>query len=171
MALTHPATWDEATLLAQCRIQRTRRSGPGGQHRNKVETAVVITFLPAEVRVEASERRSQPQNLRVAIRRLRWALARAVRSEVVAGAAPSPLWAARLTGKRLTISANHEDFPALLAEGLDVLYAHQLDPVAAAQQLGCSTSQLCRLLSLDPAAWQQVNTDRRRRGLAALRRR
>ena len=38
---SHPATWPEGRLLKHCSSRRQRRSGPGGQHRNKVETAVV----------------------------------------------------------------------------------------------------------------------------------
>ena len=76
----HPAAlpWEE--LERQCDIKRTRGSGPGGQHRNKVETAIVITHRESGIRGEASERRSQAQNLAVAWNRLRVALALGVRT-------------------------------------------------------------------------------------------
>ncbi|MCY2992774.1 MAG: peptide chain release factor-like protein [Planctomycetota bacterium] len=54
--MIHPAALAIDQLLRECQIVRTRRSGPGGQHRNKVETAVVITHLPSGVKGEASER-------------------------------------------------------------------------------------------------------------------
>ena len=34
-------------LLAQCEVQAHRAGGPGGQHRNKAETAVRLWALPA----------------------------------------------------------------------------------------------------------------------------
>ncbi len=52
-----------------------RASGPGGQHRNKVESGVRLTHLPSGVVVQATERRSQHQNREVALRRLAAALA------------------------------------------------------------------------------------------------
>jgi len=167
MPAAHPAAWPEEELLRNCEFTFTRRRGPGGQHRNKVETAVVVTFVPAGVQAEASERRSQLQNRQEAIRRLRLKLARHVRSTGT-GAGPSPLWRERLAGRRLAVSPQHADYPALLAEALDALYESELQPAVAAERLECSTSQLLRLIQRNAAAWQQVNEDRVRRGLPPL---
>jgi hypothetical protein len=164
----HPAALDEAALLADCRFRRQRRSGPGGQHRNKVETAVAVTHLPTGVRGAASERRSQAQNRQQAVFRLRLNLALAVR-QTGPLAAPSPRWQQRCQSGRIVVSSQHDDFPPLLAEALDALAATGMDHRQAAQHLGCSPTQLVRLLQLEPRAVHQVNQQRRELGLHPLR--
>ena len=67
---------DDEALLAQCQVQAHRASGPGGQHRNKAETAVRLVHLPSGVTVEGKDERSRTQNLRIALGRLREKLAR-----------------------------------------------------------------------------------------------
>lgn len=52
----------------ELRVDRTRGSGPGGQHRNKVETAVRITHLPTGLQAWSSRGRSQADNLATARR-------------------------------------------------------------------------------------------------------
>jgi hypothetical protein len=165
----HPAAIDSEQLLAECDVRRTRRSGPGGQNRNKVETAVVLVHRPTGIGAEASERRSQGENLRVAVFRLRLNLAREVRRPVAADAAPSELWQTRCRDGRIVVSAGHDDFPALLAEALDMLAAHGFDPRPAAAVLGCTASQLTRFLKAEPPALVRVNEERRKQGLHALR--
>lgn len=62
---------DDDALLGQCEVENLRASGPGGQHRNKTETAIRLKHLPTGLVAGASERRSRQQNLGVALERLR----------------------------------------------------------------------------------------------------
>jgi hypothetical protein len=163
----HPAAIDPAQLLRACDVKRTRRSGPGGQNRNKVETAVVLRHLPTGIEAEANERRSQSENLNKAVFRLRVSLALSVRTEQD-GRIPSPLWQGRCRGGRLAINPEHDDFPAILAEALDALELQSMDVKAAAEALGCSPSQLTKLLKAEPRALAQVNAHRLETGLSAL---
>ena len=51
-------------------ITYTRGSGPGGQHKNKVETCVVITHKPTGISVRCQETRSRHWNLELAKKNL-----------------------------------------------------------------------------------------------------
>ncbi len=163
----HPAALPEAQLLAACQLERLRRSGPGGQRRNKVETGVRLHHRPTGLVGEATERRSALQNQQAALQRLRYLLALRIRS--TPASEPGPLWQARSRGGRLAINPDHPDAPALLAEALDVLHSLEWNHQSAASHLGVSSTQLIRLLSLDPRALQQLNDARAERGLAPLR--
>jgi hypothetical protein len=165
----HPACVDADQLRRQCQTTRTRRTGPGGQHRNKVETAIVLLHVPTGVSAEASERRSQAENLDSAVFRLRVNLALAVRHPRQRGATPSVLWQSRVRQGRLAVNPAHADFPALLAEALDVLSAHGDDLRAAAADLGCTPTQLARFLGLEPRALARHNASRRALGLRPLK--
>jgi hypothetical protein len=164
----HPAADPPERLADDCDVRRTRRSGPGGQNRNKVETAVVLVHRPTGVGAEASERRSQAENLRVALHRLRMNLALEIRRESGPDEPPSALWRSRCRGGRIVVSPEHDDFPAIIAEALDVLEAHALDPKPSAEVLGCTPSQLTKLLKAEPRALRAVNERRRARGLHPL---
>jgi hypothetical protein len=163
----HHAALPEPALLRDCDETRTRRGGPGGQHRNKVETAVVLLHRPTGLTAEASERRSQAENRRVAVRRLRLALALGHRLPPDP-AGPSRLWRARASGGRIRVALDHADYPALVAEAFDRLAAcsWQLPPAAAA--LGVSPSQLARLCRREPAAWTALGRERVAAGLPPL---
>jgi hypothetical protein len=165
----HPALLDADSLLKECTLGTMRRSGPGGQHRNKTESAVVLTHVPTGVTGQASERRSQADNRNVALRRLRLNLALDVRTPALAERAPTPLWRSRVRNEQIHVNVHHADLPALLAEALDVLADRRGHLHSSAEQLQITPSQLQKLLRLEPRAWELLNTWRRQAGLSPLR--
>ncbi|MCC5821884.1 MAG: hypothetical protein LAT64_01195 [Phycisphaerales bacterium] len=165
----HPASMDDDALLARCTVHHTRGTGPGGQHRHNNQTAVVLTDGPTGRSAQASERRSAEENKRVALRRLRLVLAVEHREAVPAGEIRSEMWRLRTPGGRIVLSPRHRDYPAMLAEAMDVLEACGLDPKRAALRLGVSPSQLIRMISDHPPALAAVNRARKARGEHELR--
>lgn len=161
----HPAALAPDVLHARCRETRTRRSGPGGQHRNKVETAIVLFDPVTEISAEASERRSQADNRRVAIFRLRLNLAMEFRTDTALLTAPSDLWNTRCQHGRISINPSHDDYPALLGEALDWIVSSEWDVSAAAEHLNATSSQIIRLLKHEPRALMLVNRERQQRGM------
>lgn len=56
-------------------IKFTKGSGPGGQHKNKVETCVVITHIPTGLQEKCQDTRSKERNLKIAKERLKGKIA------------------------------------------------------------------------------------------------
>ncbi len=164
----HPAELPIPELLKECDVIHTRRSGPGGQHRNKVETAVVLTHRPSGLKAEGSERRSQSENLEVATGRMRRTLAVSVRTYRPIENAPSTLWKSRLRGTRIEINGEHADFPAVLAESLDLLAQADWNAPELAPRLSTTLSQLVKFWKKEPAALLRINAERARRGFGRL---
>jgi hypothetical protein len=166
----HPSQLPLEELLAQCDVTRTRRSGPGGQHRNKTETAIVLVHRPTQIQGEASERRSQAENHRMALQRLRVKLALESRTPAEElTSSPSALWHSRLKGERIVCSAEHEDYPALLAEVCDLLASVEFDVPQVAGRLACTASQLVKFLAAEPSALVWLNRKRAERNLRPLK--
>ena len=70
---------DKAQLKRETRVETFRGSGPGGQHRNKVETAVRATHVPSGLTAMAADTRSQYRNRELALNRLEEKLDRLTR--------------------------------------------------------------------------------------------
>ena len=67
---------DPDILKKQVVVETYRSSGPGGQRKNKVETAVRLNHPPSGITVVATEHRSQAENRKLAFERLRERLIR-----------------------------------------------------------------------------------------------
>lgn len=71
---------NDERLLRQCQVDYRRDSGPGGQKRNKIESAVRLTHRPTAIVANAAEDRSQHRNKAIALKRLRKLIAYNVRT-------------------------------------------------------------------------------------------
>lgn len=92
---------DEA-LLAECDVQVFRSSGPGGQSVNTADSAVRLIHRPTCITVSCQRQRSQLQNKRECLRRLREKIeaSQRVRTPRVATRPSATQRAKRLTTKR-----------------------------------------------------------------------
>ena len=163
---------DEA-LIAQSEVDRYRASGPGGQHRNKTESAVRLRHKPSGASAIGEDSRSQAENKLHAVRRLRSAIALALREPIALdGYAPSRRLAALVAGGTAPLGARTRltgDYWAAIAELLDLLVAGELEIGATAQRLGITTGALSKLLLHDDQVGRVVNDLRRARNLRPLR--
>lgn len=161
----------EERLLAQCRWEAFRGPGPGGQKRNKTSSAVRLVHMPTGLSAIAHESRSQAQNRRKALMRLRHRLALELRQPIDPATFVRPGWFEALLGegRRLELGQRSEDYLPALGLVLDVLEAAGGSVSEAARLLGISTGNLVRFLEKDEKAWGRVNQMRKGAGLKALR--
>jgi hypothetical protein len=151
-------TMTDEGLLRQCRTDVFRGTGPGGQKRNRTESAVRLTHSRTGVTAGCDETRSQHLNRQLALRKLRHELAlrcRCLPALPYAGSwAPGP---------------KSVDYPGWVAAVLDHLEEQQFRLSEAGAKLGVSTGRLVRDLAAADALWQIVNAGRQRYGHPALR--
>jgi len=172
MRNSHPASWSDDELLAHSKLSFSRASGPGGQNRNKVETSVQVEFLPAKIIAQASERRTQNENRKIALQRLRCKLAVDFRVLPIVGTAPvadaTSLWRRYCVNGRINVSESNADWPAILAELMDSLSSHGWNINSAAESLSTSSSQLVKLLKKHSPAFSRLNEERIKQGQRPL---
>jgi hypothetical protein len=160
-------------LIAQCEVDRYRASGPGGQHRNKTESAVRLRHKLSGLSAIGEDSRSQAENKMHAVRRLRSAIALEAREPVALDRyAPSRRLAALVAGGTAPLGAKTRltgEYWAAIAELLDLLVAGDLEIGATAQRLGITTGALSKLLLHDEQVGRAVNDLRRSRQMRPLR--
>lgn len=155
---------DDDALLAHCHQECFRAPGPGGQHKNKTDSAVRLSVLGGTVTALCSDHRSQHRNRSEALRRLRSALAINLRMPIEADRH------AKLWSGPWKLGLKDRRYPELLAHILDVMASNKWAVGLSAKALGTSTGKLVRLLSRDPQAWNAVNQARAKLDLVNLRR-
>jgi len=150
---------NDAALLRQCLEERYRASGPGGQRRNKVETALRLRHPPSGVVAQAEESRSLEENRVRALRRVRERIALEVRApfDLASPALPPELLAQRGPRGALSVNPRNAVYPLVLAATLDALAAAEGSYARAARALGVTTSQLLRFLKSDAQIWRAVS--------------
>ncbi len=154
---------DDAALLARCRVERIARGGPGGQHANKTASGVRLRHASG-VAAESSEHREGAANRAAALRRLRLALACAVR-----GGADRAWLDGLVRGGRLACGAQAPSWPRAAAVLLDALHEARGSLREAAAACGLSTTQLASALAADRPVRAAADAIRSAHGLSPLR--
>ena len=148
----------DAEFLRQCREEPYRASGPGGQRRNKVETAVRLHHAQSGLSAHSADSRSREENKRRALRRLRERIAFEVR--VPLGGVPEEFAAQRGPDGALAVNAKNPNYAIVAATALDALTAAGGSYAEAAKALDITTSQLLRFLKADRELWRAVSGSR-----------
>lgn len=164
VAAPHPAVIDAEQLLESCGLRTQRRSGPGGQHRNKTSSGVFLCHEPTNIVGEATEKRSQADNRAVALQRLRYRLAVEVRTPSLLDQECDSNEEAELRtqyrGSPLKIGERNYTRPGVLALILNDLHAAGGQPSAVSPVWQTTTSALIRLIKSHPPAFQFLNAIR-----------
>lgn len=166
-ALRALVTATDEQLLAGCKVDNYRASGPGGQKRNKTSSAVRLRHQPSGLVITAEESRSQHENKAKALRRLRAQLAIQFRLADV-----SPVvWPDNLVDAagRLRVGAKNPDRNWLLGAVLDAFAHFEGDLRATADYERVTSSSLTRFLAEHDVAWAMANRIRAEFGRPPLR--
>ncbi|XP_049932495.1 uncharacterized protein LOC116246153 isoform X2 [Nymphaea colorata] len=153
-------------LMGQCEMDTFKASGPGGQHRNKRESAVRLKHIPTGIVAQAVEDRSQHKNRASALARLRTLLALKVRNPIMLDEYSPPLELIQILPAKSTIRGssvgpqigpNNPKFILGMQALLDLLHAVDGSISNAAKMLGLSTGALSRLILSDDSLRLAVN--------------
>lgn len=167
---TDPLYLSDRDLLQQCQVDTFRASGPGGQKRNKTDSAVRLRHQPTGLTAQAVESRSQHDNRARALSRLRQEIALHIRRPVDVDAyrVPAAL-AAILPTARNRIGPRHQDFWPGVRDLLDLFVATRCSVGETAALLGLNTGALSRVITSEPHLLERVNQLRAGLGLHPLR--
>lgn len=162
------STWyqqSDESLLRECEVDTYRASGPGGQKRNKTSSAVRIRHIPSGLIVIAEESRSQHENKKKAIQRLRKAICLKIREPVrIEGNLEPDILAACGRDGKLSVGKKDPAFLPAIAVILDMLEECQAKVSDLGKKLGGSTGMLIGFLKQDDKVWEAVNQIRQRHG-------
>uniref|UniRef100_A0ACD5WHQ1 Uncharacterized protein n=1 Tax=Avena sativa TaxID=4498 RepID=A0ACD5WHQ1_AVESA len=165
-------------LMAQCDMGTFKSSGPGGQHRNKRESAVRLRHHPTGIVAQAVEDRSQHKNRSSALSRLRTLIALKVRRPINLDNYTPPVELLQILPLKSTIRSkdvgsqigpNNIKFSPGMQALLDLLFAVEGSVSEAAKILGLSTGALSRLILSDDSLRAAANELRASKGLKPLR--
>ena len=168
---------DDGQLLRQCDQHEYRSSGPGGQHRNKVSSAIRLRHRPTGISAHGDDSRSQHQNRALALKRLRMNIAcQHRRGADLAGPVPDYVRQCTFVARggeaagrlRLAVGVRDQRFWHVAAYLLDLLDAAGGSLAVAAEVIGVTSSNFAKVLDSERHLLAAAQDIRKRHGLGRL---
>ena len=170
---------NDDALLGDCDVHIYKASGPGGQHRNKVSSAVRLKHRPTGITAHGDGSRSQHENKRTALRRVRMKIACQLRGPLdrqnprIPSAVQECLVPRRSAQpgptRRLQIGRKDARFWQVAGFLLDLLEACGGQLAQAAAALAITTSNLAGVLKSEPHVFAAAQAIRKGHGLGPLK--
>lgn len=154
---------NDDALLRACTLQGYQGSGPGGQHRNKTNTGVLLRLEELKLEIRCCEDRSAGINRNLALERMRLLIALRLR------ATPPPVPAFPFPGGKGRIQTANPGYAPFIADVLDRLELAEGDQHPAAAAWNLSASALVRIFFSDKALLETVQQIRAQYGKPPLR--
>lgn len=148
-------------LMKECRFDAMRGTGPGGQKRNKTSSAARVTHLESGLSAFDDVTRSQHQNLKHALDKLR--------GEIAVNLLPGEEEPTPCIPLAPVPKPNSRNYFLWLGKIFDALLATDFQMPEAAARFECSPSHLIRIVAKDEFAWQKLAEARQRRKMTPLR--
>ena len=148
---------EEQEFLKHCLCDFYKARGPGGQKKNKTESAVRLTLKESPIAATASEDRKQSINRSKAVRRLKLQVAFEIRLTAVP-------WKGQLD-----MNPSNKLYPHFCAVLFDHFHDNDWQMSTVANIYGISTNKLVKIISKSDTLWQEVNRQRLKLNYKALR--
>jgi len=165
-------SFSQDDLLRECRSESFQASGPGGQKRNRVYSAVRLTHLPTGISSESSKSRKAGLNQVSALSKLRLKAALGIIKIFTLEPNSRKDYSGLIKDWppfRDKINKNHRDFPDCVFSALNSFWIQRSEISKAAAQLGVSSSALTRFFKIDNQVWAQAGIVRKYYGKVPLK--
>ena len=169
---------DDSNLMNQCEVHIYKASGPGGQHRNKVSSAIRLHHKATGITATANDSRSQHDNKKRALTRMRMNLAVRLRKpidlesfeipEILKDCIFVPKKTASQSSHKLQIGRKDARFWTISAILLDMLAGANGKLGDVAKRLEISTGNLTKVFKIDRHLIEAVQNIRKKNNLKPI---
>ena len=148
---------EENEFLKHCVCDFYKARGPGGQKKNKTESAVRLTLKNLPIAATAAEDRKQSINRSKAVKRLKLQIAFECRL-------PAEKWQGQLD-----MNPANKLYPHFCAVLFDHFHENDWQMSTVANKYAISTNKLVKIIGKNDTLWQEVNRQRLKLNHKALR--
>lgn len=143
-------------LMKQCVFDRFRARGPGGQKKNKTDSAVRIRHISLGLIGLSSESRSQHVNRIYALRRLRLKIALTLRNNDQDDQIELEKFVQQMKTTSFALNIRDPRYPIIVASLFDELNANDWKISITAKKIGITSSALNKFLRSNSEVWRAL---------------